>query len=80
MLIPSKYLVKEGTDPESGSLCINCKICKKMFAIPPKEITADLASATVCDNEDCAKAASAAEQVSAATAAAVDLDHTSSLK
>ena len=53
MFIPQKYVLKDGDTPVgSGSLGIQCKHCKRMFAIPPTDITAELASATELNYRD----------------------------
>ena len=83
MFIPQKYVLKDGDTPVgSGSLGIQCKHCKRMFAIPPTDITAELASATVCEDPACveAEAKSAASDAATELKSNVDLDHTSTLK
>lgn len=82
MFIPAKYVVKENETPATGSLMLKCSVCGKEFAIPPQEITADLAAATVCDDPACVEAAN---KTAAATATAemksnVDTEHTGTLK
>lgn len=82
MYISQKYLINDGQTPENGSLGLQCKCCKRMFAIPPSDITAELANATYCDDPACVAAAEqAANQAAAAELKSnVDLEHTGTLK
>lgn len=73
MYIPNKFLLKSGDTLVNGSLGLKCSQCGAEFAIPPDEITADLATATIC--EACAAAAEAA----ALNAVKPDLEHTGSM-
>ena len=34
MIIPSKFLIAEGTDAPAGTVVVKCKKCGRQFAIP----------------------------------------------
>ncbi len=52
-----KYLIKEGEEAPEGSRVVECKVCKRKFALPAGVGLMD--TSETCD--ECAAAAAAAE-------------------
>lgn len=48
MFIPEKYKLVEGKEPESGSVEVECSICKTKYIVPP-DVLKECGTVPVCE-------------------------------
>lgn len=51
-VLPNKYVLSEGSEPEDGSVVKTCKYCGRRFGIPAAEAS-QYEKATVCEDPAC---------------------------